>query len=137
TTNDSRPTTDDSRPTTSDQLLRSPMRAAGNLPYHVASPILFKLLDMSAAGVPLVDATVMLQREVADRLVAPPGGKEYGVLSVLIQHRAAVKRVLALPPGAFRPPPKVQSALVSLQFHEPIPAVLNPEIFAAVVQAVF
>ena len=71
------------------------------------SPILFKLLELIADGLPIADATVMLQREVADRLVAPPGTKEYGVLSVLIRHRADVERVLALPPGAFRPPPKV------------------------------
>ena len=79
------------------------VRAAGNLPYNVASPILFKLVEQSriweAAGVPFTDATVMLQREVADRLVAPPGGKEYGVLSVLIQHAAHVEMIMKLPPG--------------------------------------
>jgi 16S rRNA (adenine1518-N6/adenine1519-N6)-dimethyltransferase len=89
------------------------------------------------SGVPLVDATVMLQREVADRLVAGPGGKEYGVLSVLIQHVADVSMVLKLPAGAFRPPPKVLSALVGLRFHPPAPAVKDPAVFAGVVQAVF
>src|SRR5204862_4810134 len=88
------------------------LRVAANLPYNVAAPILFKLRALFSSGTPLVDATVMLQREVADRLVAPPGTKEYGVLTVLIGHSAEVRRVLELPPGAFRPAPKVRSPVV-------------------------
>jgi 16S rRNA (adenine1518-N6/adenine1519-N6)-dimethyltransferase len=113
------------------------IRVAGNLPYNVASPILFALVELTACGVPLVDATVMLQREVAERLVAPPGGREYGVLSILIRHAADVDLILKLPPGAFRPPPKVLSALVRLRFHPPEPPVAHPATFAAIVQAVF
>src|SRR5215471_3375678 len=60
------------------------IRVAGNLPYNVASPILFKLVDLYREGVPLADATVMLQREVAVRLLASPGTKDYGVLTILI-----------------------------------------------------
>jgi 16S rRNA (adenine1518-N6/adenine1519-N6)-dimethyltransferase len=116
---------------------RSALRAAGNLPYNVASPILFKLVDLYHGGVRFSDATVMLQREVADRLVAKPGTKEYGVLSVLIQHSAAVERLMTLPSGAFRPPPKVQSALVRLRFHAPDPPVRDAAVFEALVQAVF
>ncbi len=78
-------------------------RVAGNLPYNVASPILFKLLDLHASGIRLVDATLMLQHEVAERLTASPGGREYGVLAILVQHTADVERLLTLPPGAFRP----------------------------------
>ena len=115
----------------------NPFRVAGNLPYNVASPILFRLAELYASGAPIVDATVMLQREVADRLVAPPGGKEYGVLSVLMQHVAGVSLVLKLPAGAFRPPPKVLSALVRLRFHAPEPPVRDASIFAGMVQAVF
>ena len=115
----------------------SNVRVAGNLPYNVASPILFKLAELYASGLPIDDATVMLQREVAERLVAPPGGKEYGVLSVLLQHVADVSMVLKLPAGAFRPPPKALSALVRLRFHPPAPAVNDRAIFAGVVQAVF
>jgi 16S rRNA (adenine1518-N6/adenine1519-N6)-dimethyltransferase len=115
----------------------NPVRVAGNLPYNVASPIMFKLVELHGLGVPLRDATLMLQREVADRLVAPPGGKEYGVLSVLIQHAAQVDMVLKLPPGAFRPPPKVNSALVRLRFGAPDPQVKDRKVFAAIVQAVF
>lgn len=113
------------------------LRVAGNLPYNAASPILFKLLELRASGVPLVDATLMLQHEVADRLVATPGGKEYGVLSVLVQHTADVERLLSLPPGAFRPPPKVRSALVRVRFRDPRPPADDPDTFAALVQAIF
>jgi 16S rRNA (adenine1518-N6/adenine1519-N6)-dimethyltransferase len=114
-----------------------PLRVAGNLPYNVASPILFKLLELYAAGVLLIDATLMLQHEVADRLIASPGGKDYGVLSILVQHTADVERLLSLPPGAFRPPPKVRSALVRVRFRQPRPPADNPEIFAGLVQAIF
>jgi len=119
------------------RLETSPVRVAGNLPYNVASPILFKLSAFYAAGAPIRDATVMLQREVADRLIAGPGGKEYGVLSVLMQHRADVSRLLSLPPGAFRPAPKVRSALVRLAFHAPAPPVRDERAFATLVGAVF
>ncbi len=114
-----------------------PVRVAGNLPYNVASPILFRLIDLYSAGTPIADATVMLQREVADRLVAQPGSKEYGVLSILVQLWADVERLLALPAGAFRPAPKVQSTLVRLRFHPPSPAPRSPETFTALVKAVF
>jgi 16S rRNA (adenine1518-N6/adenine1519-N6)-dimethyltransferase len=113
------------------------LRVAGNLPYNVASPILFKLVELYAAGVPLSDATVMLQREVADRLVAVPGSREYGVLSILIGHQASAEIVLKLPAGAFRPPPKVLSALVRLRFHAPDPPVRDRRLFDGLVQAVF
>jgi len=115
----------------------SSWRVVGNLPYNVASPILFKLVDLYSSGAPLTDATVMLQREVADRLVAGPGSREYGVLSILIGHRASVEIVLKLPAGAFRPPPKVLSALVRLRFHPPDPPVRDPALFEGLVQAVF
>ena len=114
-----------------------PLRVAGNLPYNVASPILFKLLELHASGAPLLDATLMLQQEVADRLVAAPGRKEYGVLSILVQYTADVARLLALPPGAFRPPPKVRSALVSVRFRQPRPPADEPEIFVSLVQSIF
>jgi 16S rRNA (adenine1518-N6/adenine1519-N6)-dimethyltransferase len=133
-TSDPQPTaTKDQRPAANDERLR----VAGNLPYNVASPILFKLVDLCRAGAPIVDATVMLQREVADRLVAPPGSRDYGVLSILIGHRATATRLLTLPPGAFRPPPKVHSAVVRLQFHGPEPPVVDEQLFANLVRAVF
>jgi 16S rRNA (adenine1518-N6/adenine1519-N6)-dimethyltransferase len=113
------------------------LRVAGNLPYNVASPILFTLVALHRAGIPLADASIMLQREVADRLIAVPGTKEYGVLTVLIGQAARARRLMALPPGAFRPVPKVESAVVRLEFHAPEPAAVNPDLFAALVQAIF
>jgi 16S rRNA (adenine1518-N6/adenine1519-N6)-dimethyltransferase len=115
----------------------SPLRVAGNLPYNVASPILFKLIALYRAGVALEDATLMLQREVADRLLAAPGSRDYGALSVLVGFAARVERRLALPPGAFRPPPKVDSAVVRLQFHPDEPHVADRAAFEALVRTVF
>lgn len=113
------------------------LRVAGNLPYNVASPILFKLVELFTAGIPIVDATVMLQREVADRILAEPGSKDYGVLTVLMRHTAHVDRVLQLPAGAFRPAPKVQSTVVRFRFHAPDPSVRSPAALAALTQAIF
>jgi 16S rRNA (adenine1518-N6/adenine1519-N6)-dimethyltransferase len=115
----------------------SPVRVAGNLPYNVASPILFKLIDLFDSGVPIGDATLMLQREVVDRLLAEPSTKEYGVLTVLVRLSADVDRLLTLPPGAFRPMPKVQSALVRVRFHRPDPAPADRMQFASMVTAIF
>jgi 16S rRNA (adenine1518-N6/adenine1519-N6)-dimethyltransferase len=114
-----------------------PLRVAGNLPYNIAAPIMFTLADLFSSGVQIADATLMLQREVADRLVAKPGTREYGVLSVLLQHVASVEIVLKLPAGAFRPAPKVLSTLVRLRFHPPHPPVADGAVFTALVQAVF
>ncbi len=125
-----------------DELLRAGvdpavLRVIGNLPYNVASPILFKLLALRGEGLAITNATAMLQREVADRITAAPGTKDYGVLSVLIQQQAEVRRVLALPPGAFRPAPKVHSAVVTLQFHAPDPAPQSQARFEALTKAIF
>ena len=79
----------------------------------------------------------MLQREVADRLLPRPGTKDYGVLTSSSASQPTVERLLTLPPGAFRPAPKVQSALVRLEFHAPDPAARDPELFARLVQAIF
>lgn len=113
-----------------------PLRIAGNLPYNISSPILFRLLDLRGRR-PIQDATLMLQREVADRIVAKPGSAEYGVLSVLLQWQATVTRVLTLPPGAFRPPPKVRSAVIQLSFRDPAVGVRNPKLFTRLVRSVF
>ena len=92
------------------------MRVVGNLPYNISSPILFRLLDLASTSGGLIDAVLMLQKEVADRLLAAPRTGEYGVLTILTALHASVTRLLALPPGAFRPAPKVHSAVVRLQF---------------------
>lgn len=94
-------------------------RVVGNLPYNISSPILFSLLGLAAATGGVRDAILMLQKEVADRLVAKVGTSDYGVLTVLTAVHADVTRLLSLPPGAFRPPPQVQSAVVRLTFRPP------------------
>jgi 16S rRNA (adenine1518-N6/adenine1519-N6)-dimethyltransferase len=118
------------------QLGPMPVRVVGNLPYNISSPILFRLLDASAGG-HLLDATVMLQKEVADRLLASPGTGDYGVLTLTTALRADVQRLLALPPGAFRPAPKVHSAVVRLAFRPPPPSVRNPRAVVELVRSVF
>lgn len=92
-------------------------RVAGNLPYNISSPILAGLVTMQRSTGRLRDATLMLQREVADRIVAGPGTREYGPLAILLGLAARVDRLMTLPPGAFRPAPKVTSAVVRLTFH--------------------
>jgi 16S rRNA (adenine1518-N6/adenine1519-N6)-dimethyltransferase len=122
------------------QLLRDvphPVRVVGNLPYNVASPILFKLLHSADAGRVLGDATVMLQKEVADRVAAGPGTAAYGALGIQVSLLADVERLLVLPPGAFRPPPKVTSAVVRLRFTPPAFDVGNLAVFERLVRRLF
>jgi 16S rRNA (adenine1518-N6/adenine1519-N6)-dimethyltransferase len=122
------------------ELLRDeprPVRVVGNLPYNISSPILFKLLDVADAGRMLSDATLMLQKEVADRLVARPGTSDHGALALQVALTADVERILTLPPGAFRPPPKVTSAVVRLRFRPPLVDVGDADLFQRVVRGVF
>jgi 16S rRNA (adenine1518-N6/adenine1519-N6)-dimethyltransferase len=91
-------------------------RAVGNLPYNISTPFLFHLATFADS---LIDATFMLQKEVVDRMVAQPDTEAYGRLSVMLQYRFAMKRLFDVPPGAFVPPPKVDSAIVRMV---PLPA---------------
>ncbi len=113
------------------------VRIVGNLPYNISSPILFKLLEFASRTGGARDAVLMLQKEVADRLVAKVGTGDYGVLTVLTGLHADVTRVLSLPPGAFRPPPKVQSAVVRLTFRAPKVAISDQELFVRMVRTMF
>ncbi|MES1153822.1 MAG: 16S rRNA (adenine(1518)-N(6)/adenine(1519)-N(6))-dimethyltransferase RsmA, partial [Rhodanobacter sp.] len=97
------------------------LRIAGNLPYYISSPILFHCVEHAAA---IQDMHFMLQKEVVDRMAAPPGSKTYGRLSVMLQLRCTVEPLFKVPPGAFRPPPKVDSAIVRLT---PLPANALPD----------
>jgi 16S rRNA (adenine1518-N6/adenine1519-N6)-dimethyltransferase len=123
-----------------DRLLadeRTPIRAVGNLPYNVASPILFRLLDAARGGSRIADAALMLQREVADRLLASPGTGDYGAMTIQVALHADVERILSLPPGAFRPPPKVHSSVVRLRFRPPRYEVGDPRQFERLVRGLF
>ncbi len=106
-----------------------PWRVIGNLPYNVSSPILFRLLELARPGGRLRDATLMLQREVAERVASPPGTRRYGALSIMVQLDADVEPLLTLPPGAFRPAPEVWSSVIRLRFRPPKVAVTRPAPF--------
>jgi 16S rRNA (adenine1518-N6/adenine1519-N6)-dimethyltransferase len=111
------------------------LRVVGNLPYHISTPLLFALLPVAAQ---VYDQHFMLQKEVVDRIVAAPGGKDYGRLSVTLQFRYRVSRLFIVPAGAFSPAPQVSSAIVRLV---PRPVVELPAVdqaaFARVVTAAF
>lgn len=93
------------------------LRVVGNLPYNISSPILFHLLPVAGR---MIDQTFMLQKEVVARMAAAPGGKDYGRLSVMLQWRYDIEAILDVPPEAFEPPPRVDSAVVRMQ---PLPGV--------------
>jgi len=113
-----------------------PLKIVGNLPYNISSPLLFHLVRFA----PLVcDMHFMLQKEVVDRMVAEPGSKDFGRLSVMLQYHYHMERMFVVPPGAFSPAPKVDSAIVRM-----IPRSVgadvqtkDPELFARVVRAAF
>ncbi len=116
-----------------------PLKIVGNLPYNISSPLLFHLVPFA----PLVhDMHFMLQKEVVDRMVAEPGSKDFGRLSVMLQYRYHMERMFIVPPGAFNPSPKVDSAIVRM-----IPVnfskvgagetAQDPALFARVVTAAF
>ena len=110
-------------------------RLAGNLPYHVSSPLLRRFLTLRAH---VRDLHVMLQEEVARRVASPPGSKEYGILSVLYALWADTAVAARFPPGAFAPPPKVDSALLRARFRErPRAEVEDPEGFERFLQRSF
>lgn len=113
------------------------IRIAGNLPYNVSSPILFKLLGARREGARFIDATLMVQREVADRIEGKPGTKAYGTLSIFVQLRATVRRLMTLPPGAFRPIPKVHSAVLRLEFRDPAVELRDEPTFERLVRSIF
>lgn len=111
-----------------------PLRLVGNLPYNISSPLLFALLTSTA---PIIDMHFMLQKEVVDRMVAAPGSRDYGRLSVTIAARAEASLLFDVGPGAFRPPPKVMSAVVRLVPRTPDYVIDDARMFDRVVTAAF
>ncbi len=94
------------------------LRVVGNLPYNISTPLIFHLLDN--AGL-IRDMHFMLQKEVVERLAAGPGGGDWGRLSIMVQYHCKVEHLFNVGPGAFNPPPKVDSAIVRLVPHETLP----------------
>jgi 16S rRNA (adenine1518-N6/adenine1519-N6)-dimethyltransferase len=111
-----------------------PLIVAGNLPYQITSPLLFKLMETKTA-VSLV--VFMMQQEVGDRLLSPPGTKDYGILSVLSQYHFILERLFSLGPGNFYPPPQVDSVVLRLTPRETAPRARDEALLSRVVKAAF
>jgi len=110
------------------------VKLVANLPYNISSPLLVRVLETLPT---LTRAVVTVQDEVADRIRAQPGNKEYGALSVAVQFRAQARKVVRVPPGAFYPPPEVDSAVLRLDPVAPRVRLRDEPLFFAVVRAAF
>jgi 16S rRNA (adenine1518-N6/adenine1519-N6)-dimethyltransferase len=111
-----------------------PLTVVGNLPYQITSPLLFSLIRDIAA---IDQAVLMMQMEVGARLLASPGTKDYGILSVLIRYHFRVTRLFSLSPGNFYPPPQVDSVVLRLVPETAAPAALDAALLRQVVKAAF
>ena len=112
-----------------------PIKVVANLPYHISTPLLFRFIESKEV---FTTFTLTLQKEVAERMVAPPGGKDYGPLSIFIQIFLDLSICFSIKPSAFFPPPKVESAVVHMVWKEkPIVTQQNKEWFKKVVKACF
>jgi len=109
-------------------LNNTPLRLVGNLPYNISTPLLFHILDQIHL---IQDMVFMFQKEVADRLVATPGTRDYGRLSVMMQYHCAVSHLFDVAPEAFTPPPKVYSSIVHFKPHTPLPVTAQDDVFFA------
>jgi len=106
------------------------LRVVGNLPYNISTPLLFHLLGMSHC---IEDMHFMLQKEVVERITAGPGSGQYGRLSVMLQFHCESEMLFTVGPGAFRPAPKVDSAVVRLIPHRQPPVAVDPELLSQLV----
>ena len=113
----------------------TPLRIVGNLPYNISTPLLFHLLAQHDC---IRDMHFMLQKEVVERMAATPGSRQYGRLSVMLQYRCKVIHLFNIGPGAFSPPPRVESAFVRLVPYECPPVQVNDEaVFEQLVRQAF
>lgn len=111
------------------------VKVIGNVPYNISSAIVFRLLEFRQF---ISSAVLMFQREVAERIAAGPGSRDYGIVSVIVSMYAVIKREFVVPPGCFYPQPKVDSAVVKVTFRDkPLIDLHNPELFREVVRASF
>lgn len=112
-----------------------PVSIAANLPYYITTPIILFLLEQK---LPILRMVFMVQKEVADRMLAVPGKKDFGALSVAVQYRCRVTHITNVPAAAFSPVPKVDSAVILLEFYDDLPVKPNNEQhFFALVKAIF
>lgn len=110
------------------------IKVVANLPYYITSPLIMRFLE---ADLPLERMVVMVQAEVADRLSAEPGSKAYGSISIAVQYRADVERVIKVPRTVFFPQPNVDSAVVALKIRPYPVRAQDDDLFEAVVRAAF
>lgn len=111
------------------------IKVCANLPYYITSPVILRLLD---PNLPIEDITIMIQKEVAERINAKAGSKDYGVLTLTVGYYASSEIVCIVPPSAFMPPPKVSSAVIKLTLRDKPPVeVKNTDTYFAVIKAAF
>jgi 16S rRNA (adenine1518-N6/adenine1519-N6)-dimethyltransferase len=111
------------------------MKIIGNLPYNISSPVMFKLMESADY---LKEAVLMLQDEVAERVLAGPGNKDYGILSVMVAYHSKCRRVMRVRPSQFHPPPKVGSQVIGLSFRDrPLTPEVEPSWLLQMVKAAF
>lgn len=110
-------------------------KVVANIPYYITTPIIFKLID---AGENMISMTLTIQKEVAERIAAKPGGKDYGVLSIMVQYYAKPSLKFIIPKNAFRPVPKVDSAVVHIEIlNKPAADVKDEQFFFRIVKTAF
>ena len=126
------------------EILDNEIKIVGNLPYHVTSGIIFKVMDLvhnfETNKKKIHSLTIMIQKEVADRIVAKPGSKEYGIIAILTSFFADRKIMFDVPPEAFTPPPKVNSSIIKFTFREKNPnfkKIKDYAFFKKIVKTVF
>ncbi len=118
-----------------EQFLGNPFKVAANLPYYITTPIIMAVLR---SGVPFTHMVAMVQKEVAQRFCAPPGGKDYGAVTVAVDYYCEAERILDVPPSSFLPPPKVTSSVIRLTRRKaPKVQVKDEAVFFKTVKAAF
>jgi 16S rRNA (adenine1518-N6/adenine1519-N6)-dimethyltransferase len=117
-----------------DEIYTEPFSIIGNFPYNISSQIFFRILDHHDQ---VGQVVCMLQKEVADRIAAPPGSKTYGILSVLLQAYYTIRLLFKVPPGVFTPPPKVMSAVIRLERNTRSKLKCDEKLFVQVVKQAF
>lgn len=111
------------------------VKVIGNVPYNISSAIVFRLLEFRHL---ISTAVLMFQKEVAERIAAGPGSRDYGIVSVIVSMYARIRREFTVPPGCFYPRPKVDSAVVKMTFRDrPLVELENPELFRELVRTSF
>jgi 16S rRNA (adenine1518-N6/adenine1519-N6)-dimethyltransferase len=116
------------------QIFNKTFAIIGNFPYNISSQLFFKILEFRSL---VIEVVCMIQKEVAVRIASPPGSKNYGILSVLLQTYYDINYLFSVPPQVFKPPPKVQSAVIKLTRNQRRSLECNEDLFVKVVKTSF